>query len=44
MILEKNGDFPRIWKQATVIPIPKPNEDDTHQQNDRLMSRAGTEK
>ena len=27
-----NGEFPKIWKQMSVIPVPKPNKDNTNPQ------------
>ena len=32
------GKFPDIWRQTTVIPIPKPGEDNSDPQNCRPIS------
>ena len=33
-----NGNLPSIWKMATVIPIPKPNKDNTDPSNYRPIA------
>ncbi|GFX13599.1 probable RNA-directed DNA polymerase from transposon BS [Trichonephila clavipes] len=37
-LLMENCHFPKNWKTAVVVPILKPNPDDTRPQNYRLIS------
>lgn len=34
----ENGNFPTSWKEATMIPIPKPDKDSTNKNNHRPIS------
>ena len=35
------GDFPTEWREATVIPIPKPGKDTTNPNNYRPIAMPG---